>query len=303
LRQYFITLQVIPLYLKQDQPTGDEITGSSRKQNDDVPAPPAVMAYPPLAYFLNSILSGLNFLRECPMLSAKDALLAGLIAVLLDSCSFFVGLSSDIGARGMKYLPHGGQARGSSGNEKSANLSMDKQYASMLAQELLPHVLVCFEHIFVCQAPSPALSAEKGSKGRGKAVALRVESLANARACMGPVPYAALVTCWGMFRKSDLLPPEHVPTPVPTPAPTPVKEPVVVVIPPVTPEVLSESVPDVPVVTSDTSAEQIVSSEEPPTPAYEGPADPSAAIEAVVDASLTSINRVDHSDDHRSHKD
>lgn len=233
------------------------------------------------------------------MLSARDALLAGLIAVLMDSCSFFVGLSSDIGARGTKYLPHGGQGRGSAGNEKAAHLGMDKQYASMLAQELIPHVLVCFEHIFVCQASSPTLNAEKGSKGRGKAVALRVESLASARTCMGPVPYAALAACWGMFRKSDLLPQEHV-----APLPLPVKEIVVADVPVVTPDVIVESLPEVlPVVTPDTSAEQDSSYEETPTPADESTADASAALEAVVDESLTTVGRIDHTEDLRSHKD
>lgn len=232
------------------------------------------------------------------MLSAKDALLAGLIAVLLDSCTFFVGLSSDIGVRGMKYLPHGGQPKGPAGHDKSASLGMDKQYASMLAQELLPHVLVCFEHIFVCQASSPAISAEKGSKGRGKAVALRVESLSSARACMGPIPFAALAACWGMFRKSDLLPPEQV-------APQPVKELPVAVTPPVTLEVLMESLPvsAVPVVSLDTSAEQYTPDEESPTPAHEGSADSTALSEAVIDESATSVSRVDHTDGHPSHKD
>lgn len=231
------------------------------------------------------------------MLSAKDALLGGLIAVLLDSCSFFVGLSSDIGARGMKYMPHGGQARGS-GNEKPAVLSMDKQYASMLAQELLPHVLVCFEHIFVCQAPSPALPAERGSKGRGKAVALRVESLTSARACMGPVPYAALAACWGMFRKSNLLPAEQVQV-----VPQPMKAPVVAEVPVILQDAPEESVADVAVGSPDISAEQNASNEEPSTPTYEETTDFAVTTAAVADESAASNIRINHADDRRSHSD
>ena len=233
------------MYLRQDQAFGDDATsssGASKRANDDVPAPSAVMAYPPLAYFLNSILNGLNFLRECPMLSAKDALLGELIAVLIDSSSFFVGLSSDVCARGAKYLPQGGvqnknKRRGSeivneSGNgnlhgeqEKNiSSLSMDKQYAIMLAEELLPHVLLCFEHIFVCQPPNTITqsstksisvkntqSAETGSKGRGKNVTLKVLTLSSARGSMGSVSYTALCTCWNMFRTADLIPHEKVP--------------------------------------------------------------------------------------------
>lgn len=208
---------MIPLYLKQDQASADDLGVSpalTRKLNDDVPAPTAVMAYPPLAYFLNSILSGLNFLRECPMLSAKEALLSELVAVLLDSCVFFVELSSDIRVRGAKYLPQEATGRAvATGIEKAgAVLSMDAQYASVLAQELIPHILVCFEHIYNCQPPPPAINTEKdkGSKGRGRAVVLRVDVLSNARASMGPVSYTALTTCWGLFRKAGLLPAERV---------------------------------------------------------------------------------------------
>ena len=242
---------MIPLYLKQDQSFGDDPTSSSavsRRANDDVPAPSAVMAYPPLAYFLNSILNGLNFLRECPMLSAKDALLGELISVLIDSCSFFVGLSSDVCVRGAKYLPQGGvqnkntrrgsetvnengNGNGNGNGEKEKNiglLPMDKQYAIMLAEELLPHVLLCFEHIFVCQLPNTVTQSstkslslkniqpiEIGSKGRGKNVSLKVLTLSSARGSMSPVSYTALSTCWNMFRTADLIPQEKVPVPVP----------------------------------------------------------------------------------------
>ena len=208
---------MIPLYLKQDQASADDLGVSpalTRKLNDDVPAPTAVMAYPPLAYFLNSILSGLNFLRECPMLSAKEALLSELVAVLLDSCVFFVELSSDIRVRGAKYLPQEATGRAvATGVEKAGTvLSMDAQYASVLAQELIPHILVCFEHIYNCQPPPPAINTEKekGIKGRGKAVVLRVDVLSNARPSMGPVSYTALTTCWGLLRKAGLLPAERV---------------------------------------------------------------------------------------------
>ena len=75
-------------------------------------------------------------------------------------------------------------------------------------------------------------------------------------------------------------------------------------VPVVTPDVIVESLPEVlPVVTPDTSAEQDSSYEETPTPADESTADTSAALEAVVDESLTTVSRIDHTDDLRSHKD
>ena len=150
------------------------------------------------------------------MLSAKDALLSELIAVLIDSCTFFVGLSSDISVRGAKYLPQGKAGRGAAGGKDSAPvpvLTMDKQYAATLSQELLPHILVCFEHIFVCQAASAVKteSLETGSKGRGKSVALKVTNLNSARGSMGPISFTALSTCWSLFRGADLIPSEKMP--------------------------------------------------------------------------------------------
>lgn len=263
---------MIPLYLKQDQASADDLGVSpalTRKLNDDVPAPTAVMAYPPLAYFLNSILSGLNFLRECPMLSAKEALLSELVAVLLDSCVFFVELSSDIRVRGAKYLPQEAAGRAvATGIEKAgAVLSMDVQYASVLAQELIPHILVCFEHIYNCQPPPPAINTEKdkGSKGRGKAVVLRVDVLSNARASMGPVPYNALTTCWGLFRKAGLLPAERV-----TVTPDPIRQ--------LTPPTILESSTD-----STDISKPLTSSEEVVSPATPTKTATSPDISPVVD--------------------
>jgi hypothetical protein len=278
--------QVIPLYLKQDLPSGDDFVAppspaAVSRKNDDVPAPPAVMAYPPLAYFLNSILTGLNFLRQCPMLMAKDTLLSELVAVFMDSCLYFVGLSSDIRTRGAKYLPsgvNGSSGRGKvstpagsingmddfirdcfgriflplffphfsllffskcflftfpstfTGEDKDVLVSrqpMDKQYALMLAQQLLPHVLVCFDQIFASQVrTSGNQSTETPSKNKGKekvsTVPLKIESLAVAKESLGPSSYNALANCWSLLRKAELLPVERVSVPTaPFSAPNP----------------------------------------------------------------------------------
>jgi hypothetical protein len=211
--------QVIPLYLKQDSTSAEEITTPMKRMNDDVPAPPAVMAYPPLAYLLNSILTGLNFLRECPLLSAVDVLLSDLVDVLLDACVYFVGLSSDIRTRGAKYIPVLGAKRGL---ESSVSvLSMDKQYASMLAQEVLPHALSCFDHIFLLnkggRVGGIATDETPLKKGKGKNVSLRVEQLSSAKDTLNVNSYSALCEVWAIFRKADLLPAEVNITPTPTP--------------------------------------------------------------------------------------
>ena len=64
--------QIIPLYLKQELNDADDKASASpmpvrRSGHDDVPAPASLLAFPPLAYLLNSFLSVFNLLRECPI--------------------------------------------------------------------------------------------------------------------------------------------------------------------------------------------------------------------------------------------
>lgn len=64
--------QVIPLYIRQELNEADDQAAASpmpvrRSGQEDVPAPKGLLAFPPLAYMLNSLLAGLNLLRECPI--------------------------------------------------------------------------------------------------------------------------------------------------------------------------------------------------------------------------------------------
>jgi len=142
--------QVIPLYLTQ---TGDDIlpqTPSARSRNsDEVKAPLSLMAYPPLAYLLNAILSSLNYLRECPLAVVKSYVFAELSNVLLESCNYFLSLASEIKSKGTKYLS------GSTPKDRSVSLQsnpigkdLDELYALALIHDLVPHVLVCFQYVF-----------------------------------------------------------------------------------------------------------------------------------------------------------
>ena len=236
--------QMIPLYLRQDQVgAGDDavLTGaaggasggtsttmSRGRANDDVVAPAAAMTYPPLAYLLNALLTGLNFLRECPLLSAKEALHGELASVMRDCCSFLVGIAGDLRMRGSKYLPQSNIAvknkgKGASDDTMSAaaaatsSLPMDKQYALVYVQEVIPHVLVCFEHVYTIDPTATTTAAPSRLGGARKAasasVGLKVESLLAAKDSLTAESYAALSVCWSMLRKAELLPAERVALP------------------------------------------------------------------------------------------
>ena len=235
--------QMIPLYLRQDQVgAGDDaaLTGnaggasgvpstSRGRTNDDVVAPAAAMTYPPLAYLLNALLTGLNFLRECPLLSAKEALHSELASVMRDCCSFLVGIAGDLRMRGNKYLPQsnvaavknkgkGADDTSSTASPATSSLPMDKQYALVYVQEVIPHVLVCFEHVYTTDpatATTTAMSSRLGGarKQASASVGLKVESLIAAKDSLTAESYAALSVCWTMLRKAELLPAERVTLP------------------------------------------------------------------------------------------
>ena len=142
--------QVIPLYLTQ---TGEDIlpqTPSARSRNsDDVKAPLSLMAYPPLAYLLNAILSSLNYLRECPLAIVKSYVFAELSNILLESCNYFLSLSSEIKSKGTKYLSGSIQKdRSVSMQSNPIGKDLDELYALALKHDLVPHVLVCFQYVF-----------------------------------------------------------------------------------------------------------------------------------------------------------
>ena len=208
------------------------------RPNDDVAAPPSALTYPPLAYLLNALLAGLNFLRECPLLAAKDALHTELAAAARDCCAFLVSIAGDLRARGAKYLPAGGDKKAAAAgktDDKGVPLPMDKQYAVVFAQDILPHIFACFEHVYA-DAAAPAADgagAKAGARRAAAAVCLRAETLAAAKEGLGPESYAAVAAVWGLLRKAELLPsaaplaqpvafkPAPAPTPAPTPAPAP----------------------------------------------------------------------------------
>ena len=199
--------QVVPLYLSQDPPASaaDDSTlfaspAGSRKAPDEVVPPSLLMTYPPLAYMLNALLTGLNFLREVPLVTAREAVLLELSRALVEMCSFVVGMSREIRAKGLKYISGGG---GSSNNNNSSSSSsstvgsaaaakgakqpsgrvarkdadaagtggttggtdqhLDFLYCRALAFDAIPHLLACFDHIFSVVPPIYPSSSSSSS--------------------------------------------------------------------------------------------------------------------------------------------
>jgi hypothetical protein len=114
---------------------------------------------------MNSFLVGMNFLRECPLLSLRDQLMSVLEEVFRDLCNFLVLSSDDIKQKGKKYISEVKTAS-KNGDMKAAAVAsennqlyeenMDKVYAAKIIDDVIPHCLECFQIIFApTSSPSP----------------------------------------------------------------------------------------------------------------------------------------------------
>eukprot|EP01041_Mallomonas_annulata_P000330 gene330-591_t len=195
--------QVVPLFMSQVQSVETNLSSSSssapsggvsQSRNgtgngtgaEEVHAPSALLAYPPLAFLLNAFLIGLNFVRDCPISRSRVAIFNSMEGCLVDICHFLVATSKDIRKLGNKYLDKdkdkyegkvGVQKKGSapdvlpieegSGNDSSPygsvqSSSMDVQYGEAMTGLLIPHVMMCFNAIFSTSSTSMGVGAGAG---------------------------------------------------------------------------------------------------------------------------------------------
>ncbi|CAE7665433.1 unnamed protein product, partial [Symbiodinium microadriaticum] len=140
--------QVIPLYMHQDKvdPEMQDTPSKSPRGDRGTTPPAALMAYPALAYLLNSLLIGLNFLKDTPLIAAQERILAQLELVLEDVCKFVVSVSDDIRIIGKKYFSSSAELAAAAGGSLPG--CMDRVYANVISDELVVHALRCFQFIY-----------------------------------------------------------------------------------------------------------------------------------------------------------
>jgi hypothetical protein len=135
--------QMMPLYLQQDSGNGNEESSATSSQTS---LSSALMSYPPLAYLMNSFLTGMNFLRDCPLLSLRDALLTLIEDIFRDLCHFLVMSSDGIRRKGHKFANNESTSYQEVGTHSDER--MDQVYALKLIDEVIPYSLECFRLIF-----------------------------------------------------------------------------------------------------------------------------------------------------------
>lgn len=200
----------MPLYLTPDDSAShlsslQEESSRANSVEDTSLAPSHLLIFPPLAYLLNSLLSTFNFLRECPIMSAREALLMEFELVMTDLLQYFANISLDLKSRGSRYLlTKAGREKQVVGNKDPGNfplkqglpsVTMDKLYATALAQDFLPHILFCFEQVF----PS-----KKGSVQTSNFLCQKVDRLYKVKGHLSGDLYSLLERSWDMLQKSGL---------------------------------------------------------------------------------------------------
>lgn len=169
-------------------------TSGSASAQGELAAPHLLMRFPPIAYLLNSLLTNLNYIRECPLVTTELPALAAVFAVFQNICAYLVQKSSEVRHAGEKYLGASKldkKKTKTSGDTTNAGAAekkepMDHLYAQAIALELLPHVLLCIDTIFGAQ------SARLDAKMKAlKAKELRRSSAATVSGSSAPATSAA----------------------------------------------------------------------------------------------------------------
>lgn len=222
------------------------------------------MRFPPIAYLLNSLLTHLNYIRECPLVTTEQPVIAAVFAVFQNVCAYLVQKSADVRQVGDKYLGSSKtDKRKTSAAGDSAGATkrepMDHLYAQAIALELVPHVLLCIDTIFGAQsarldAKMKALKAKElrrsaantsssagapatAPAGSAKLVCL-VTSLYDARDLLGGEVLEQVQCCWELLVQGGLLQAEVLNRqPAPQPASMQGTNPVPPTAPPVAPNV------------------------------------------------------------------
>ena len=142
--------QLIPMYSIQDNvDVNTEVNASV------VDAPSALLRFPPLGFLLNSLLSTLNYVRECPIRNLRPE-----VSILIQSClraalDAIIHERAIIRSKGVTYLGNDGE-------------HLDDLFLKAMETILAPHTLRCLDMIYAvngneisCEPSSSSFETQK----------------------------------------------------------------------------------------------------------------------------------------------
>jgi hypothetical protein len=204
------------------------------KSAEDQAAPAVIMSFPPLAYLLNAVLCVLNQLRECPLMLAREACLQQIARMLEGVCQHLVFNSDDLRTRCTKYqeqilsdsrsrrqkkgldtvtvTPITGIPNALSTDEDTITPSRpveqppispfgDIHYAKCIAQDVVPHVLYCFDCVF----PQPTVTSASKRSAPSLSQGYHVDKLSDRPDILSSDTHQVLASCWQILSKGRLL--------------------------------------------------------------------------------------------------
>ena len=224
--------QVAPLYWDQKQRRGPGSgtdaeaeagtgtgTGSGEvrlvSSGSTIPPLTRVTNFPPLAFMLNSLLGGFNFIKECNMAGLRELLLAELSAVCSNVCAAVCSIAKDLRLRGNKYLSNlpANAGPGLSGEDGDGQLQMDRLYSRIFAAEFVPYVLYCFEQLYYIPL--------EGGRGAAKEKTLLLpmtdlnalydssagagDPVSHSASVLSPEAIAIVTDCWTILSKAQMI--------------------------------------------------------------------------------------------------
>ena len=154
----------VPSFVKSHLQSSTSITPKTTTGVISTTPPSDLMNYPPLAHLLNAILEALNPVRECPIIRNGDKILTVLEETMSRMCAMVVSHASTLKTRGIDTMQNQTNSRAkkqevdseSGAIDSLENLSLDQQYAQVLSDLFIPHVLKCYRICFSTAASGAA---------------------------------------------------------------------------------------------------------------------------------------------------
>ena len=105
-----------------------------------VPALSHLTSYPPLSFLLNSILVGLNFIKDCNLYVLRDPVYELIKNIFSEVCRALCDISGDLRRRGAKYF---------SNVASRDDVHLDRVYGKLMVEEMFPYLLFCCDRLYI----------------------------------------------------------------------------------------------------------------------------------------------------------
>lgn len=211
-----------------DQTLSEHVTNTHNNSEEDLRAPTQLLRLPPLCLAMNTILGVLSFVRGCPLGPAYTACRAMIVQMLGKMVVHVAEQAQGIRTRGAKFLGDGfmsntttttnsnhanNNTRNSRGSKQSAASTAaavpeekaDVLYATVLANDFLPHVLLALDAAFGRPTGEQLRYYESQLRASDKSNAHVVMNRKQAEAILGRDLAVEVLKLWKPLQDNGLL--------------------------------------------------------------------------------------------------